>query len=403
MKIKLIGLISLIGSISPIGSAAAQTADSSRLALHADVHLFFTDNEYSANRVDGYTLPGFTLRPYVEWHVDPAVTLQAGMHWLHYWGHAGFPHGPVNDVLSLASDSLDAVHLLPWMQATVAFTPGLRLVVGSLVNTDGHGLPYPLYNPERLYATDPEAGVQLLADWRHLKADLWCNWRNFIWYRSATQEVFDIGMSLRPTLPLGGDWTLAVPLHLLVQHHGGEGLADTNLGHVNHSNAAAGLAFSRCHNGLRLAAEGYAMLYSRSGEPENPLVYDEWGCLRSEPVNFKQGWSAYALLKADWRSTVAEVSYWTGERFVPLLGPLHFSNVSANTPHMTHDRIRVLTLRASHAWHWPHSSLTLHGAFHYYFPYTGDRTDYWKCYMPDATMFSLGCMLDLHPSLTLIR
>ena len=390
-----------IEPIMPITPMLAQ--DSNHIVLHVDVQQFFIDNEYSANRVDGYTLPGFTMRPYLAWQVNPKVEFQAGVHWLHYWGNSGYPRGPINEPSPASSDTVDAIHLLPWMQAKVGITPEITLVAGSLVNTDGHGLPYPLYNPERLYAVDPEAGLQMLADFSHLNADLWVDWRNFIWQHSTTQEVFNVGVSLQPRWPINNRWEIYLPLHLLVQHHGGESLADTTLGHDNRSNASVGIGLNYRHNKLTITAEAHAMHYSRSGEPEGTLIYDEWGCLRSNPIDFKQGWGGYAMLKASYRNTNAELSYWMSEKFVPLLGCYHFSNVSCNTPYMTHDRIQVLTLRGSHTLPLEHCDLTVLGAFHYYFPYTGDRKDYWKCYMPDEGMFSFGCLINIHPTIVLVK
>lgn len=412
MRKILIGLAGLIGfmGLTPINPAnsflpinAVHAQDSNRITLQVDVQHFFIDNEYIANRIDGYTLPGFVLRPYVSWQVNPKVELQIGANWLHYWGNTGFPKGPLNEIRPAANDTVDAIHLLPWMQAKISFTPEIQLVIGSLVNTDGHGLPYPLYNPERIYAVDPESGLQMLFDYRHLKADIWVDWRNFIWQHSNTQEVFNAGLSLLPRWPVGDKWEMYLPLHVLVQHHGGQALTDRNMGHDNRWNSSAGIGLRYSHKDLALSAEAHAMYYCRTGESEGTLVYDEWGCLRSYPLNFKQGWGGYALLRTNYRNSELEMSYWASEKFVPLLGLYHFSNISSNTPNITFDRIQVITLRGSHTVQLGVCDLTLLGGFHYYFPYTGDRKDYWKCYMPDTGMFSLGCLINIHPSITLLR
>lgn len=403
MKLRLAGLIGLLGLLGLMGAERPVAAqDSARLALHLDGTLFFVNNEYTGNRLDGYTLPGFALQPKVEWRMDRLVSLQGGLHWLHYWGAVGFPQGPLNEVHPLGSDTLGPLHVVPWLQARIALAPALTLVLGSLHNADGHGLPYPLYNPERLYAVDPDAGAQLLLDCRHAAADLWVDWRRFIWYRSPFQEIINGGLTLVPRLPLGA-WELALPLHTVVQHHGGEGLYDSTQSHYNHFNAAAGLRLGYTGGDLRLTAEAYALHYSRTGGPEGQLVYDEWGCLRSEPLRFKQGWGASTRLHAAWRGAEAEVAYWVGERFVPILGSYHYSNVSSNTPSMTHDRIRVLSAGARYRWQFGDCDLEMQGTLYHYFAYTADRKDYWKCYCPAETMFGLGALLRLHPTIPLVR
>ena len=85
------GLMGLI-PIQPIGLFNTIMAqDSARLALRVDASQFFQDNEYFGLHAEGYTLPGFYLRPVVEWHVTPLVTLEAGAHWLHFWGARNYP------------------------------------------------------------------------------------------------------------------------------------------------------------------------------------------------------------------------------------------------------------------------------------------------------------------------
>ncbi|MCR5445961.1 MAG: hypothetical protein K6E96_09855 [Bacteroidales bacterium] len=401
-KIVVLAVLAFLGGLE-LHSTVAQTTDSSRLALHLDGTLFFVDNEYTGNRLDGYTLPGFTLRPTVEWRLDRRVTLQGGLNWIHYWGNTGFPQGPLNEVRPIASDTLSPLHLLPWLQARFDLSPGLCLVIGSLVNTDGHGLPYPLYNPERLYAVDPEAGAQLLLDYRYLTADLWVDWRRFIWYSSPWQEIINGGLTLVPRLALGENWEVALPLHAVVQHRGGEGLYDSTQSHYNFVNAAAGIRVSHTSGDLRLTAEANALHYSRSGASEGQLVYDEWGCLRSEPLNFKRGWGASARMGAAWRGADVDVAYWVGERFVPILGSYHYSNISSNTPSMTHDRIQVLTASGRYCWQFSGCDLEAQGTLYHYFAYTADRKGYWKCYCPAETMFALGLLVRLHPTISLVK
>ena len=400
MRLKLIGLIGLLGLIGPMSSANAQ--DSVRLALHLDGTLFMVDNEYTGCRLDGYTLPGFALRPTVAWRLGGPLTLQGGLHWLHYWGGSGFPPGPLNEVRPTGSDTLVGPHILPWLRARFDFGNNVTLVVGSLNNTDGHGLVCPLYNRERLYAVDPEAGAQLLIEQRLLTADLWVDWRQFIWDRSPMQEIINGGLTLVPRWS-SGRWSAELPLAAVVQHRGGEGLTDTTLGHYNLLNATVGLRLGYRIGSMWLKAEGYLLGYARTGHPEGELVYDEWGCLRSEPLDYKRGWGAWTRMAAQWDHGAIEVAYWVSERFRPILGSYHYSNFSSNTSSMTHDRIKVLSVGGHYRWQWTGYDLELQGTLYHYFPFTADRKDYWKCYCPSETMASLGVLVRLHPTIRLIK
>lgn len=47
---------------------------------------FFHDNEYQGYLSDGYTLPGFRLRPTLTYQPLSNVKLDVGAYLLHYWG-----------------------------------------------------------------------------------------------------------------------------------------------------------------------------------------------------------------------------------------------------------------------------------------------------------------------------
>ena len=379
----------------------ASAQDTSRITLCIDNLHFFVNNEYAASRVDGYTLPGFVLRPRVAWRVEERVKVEAGVHWLHYWGNHSFPNKTLEGWNS-ADSSHSPLHMLPWLQAKVDLSPWLTAVFGSLDNNDGHHLPLPLYNPERQYAADPEAGVQLMVNRRAVQADLWVDWRNYIWNHSPEQDRFAAGFSVRGRLHLGDNWELYLPLHGVLLHNGGEGVTDTTLPVRSRMNGAAGIGVSATLGNLDIAAEGYLMgYYNNRGENSTPLR-DSLGYMVSPGMDFRSGWGFYPVLKAGYKGWHLEASYWQGKRFVPLLGCYHFSNISSNTPDMTHDRIRVLTVRGGYTYgRLKHCTLSVEGSYYHYFPFTGDRTGYLKVISPASDLFSVGLFLHLHPRITL--
>lgn len=376
--------------------------DTSRVTLCIDNLHFFVDNEYAASRVDGYTLPGFVLRPHVEWRIEERLKVQAGVHWLHYWGNHGFPTNSSLEGWNSYSTNDSKIHLLPWLQARIDLTPWLTAVFGSLENNNGHHLPLPLYNPERQYAADPEAGVQLMMNHSAVQADIWIDWRDYIWNYSPTQEKFCAGLSARLRMHLGETIELYIPLHALLLHNGGEGVTDTTLLVRSRINGATGLGVRAQLGDLSIAAEGYIMGYfNNRGENGRP-VRDSLGWMTSKPVDFRTGWGFYNMLTADFKGWHIETSYWQGKQFVPLLGCYHFSNISSNTSDMTHDRIRVLTVRGSYTYSGlKHCTLKAEAAYYHYFPFTADRTGYLKVYSTASDLFSIGLFLHLHPRIRL--
>lgn len=389
-----------LAPIEPTVSVCAQ--DTSRVSLCIDNLHFFVDNEYAASRVDGYTLPGFVLRPRVAWRVEERLRVEAGVHWLHYWGVHGFPAGGSLEGWGDYSADGEKVHVLPWLQARVALTRWMSVVFGSLDNNEGHHLPLPLYNPERSYAADPEAGVQVRVDHRAVQADLWVDWRDFIWNHSPGQERFVAGISARCRLHGGEGWEFYVPVHAVLLHNGGEGVTDSTVPVRSRMNGAAGLGLSATPGDLNVAVEGYIMGYfnnrGENGTPER----DSLGWMTSKPVDFRTGWGFYNMLKADFKGWHMEASYWQGKQFVPLLGCYHYSNISSNTSDMTHDRIRVLTVRGGYTYNGvKHCTLKVEGSYYHYFPFTADRTGYLKVYSAASDLFSVGLFMDLHPKIKL--
>lgn len=368
--------------------------DTNTVFLHIDGSTFFIDNEYFGDRVRGYTLPGFVLQPKVEYRLSDKVTLKGGFHWLNYWGARNYPVTSAYDAYPRYDSISRPMHLLPWLQARIDFTPKLTLLLGCLDNGN-HDLPMPLYNYERAVVGDPEAGLELMFSSPGLEMDFWTDWREFIWYRSPILERFTMGFSGKLYNDFGR-WTLYLPLHFIAQHEGGQSMADAadSLPNNSNFNAAAGLGIIMYeftdHSHLDFSC--HAMLYHQHKNPTVP---------------FTKGWGIYPEVKliGDHWSFLA--SYWYGKDFVPLMGSWHFSNLSANTAGLTFDRTRVITLSAR--WKWSpfdkpgHSScfLTLHGTLYHYLPSTGTSADGATHEYDHRNQFTIGVAFNFAPTITL--
>ena len=383
MKEKLLGLICLMGlmgliPIQPIGLFNTIMAqDSARLALRVDASQFFQDNEYFGLHAEGYTLPGFYLRPVVEWHVTPLVTLEAGAHWLHFWGARNYPSAQSLDVWQRESDTATAAHVLPWVRVEMAWKrerAEWRVVMGNL---RPHKLPMPLYNPERLYAADPEAGVQMMMDAKHFDLDVWVDWREYIWQRSSRQERFTAGVSSQWATSFG-KWGLLVPLHVIGQHVGGQGLAE-HKPVQNHFNGAIGLMGQLRGENFELTGGCYAMGYTQKNAPDIP---------------YKRGWGLYPMVNgkcALWGGELGmDAGYWHGHGFVPLLGSVLFSNV-AYVDGITYFRYnRMMSIGANYRWKIECGELKVEGRWYRYFE------------KKDPSQYSVGVFIDLAPRLTIV-
>ena len=393
---KLLGLIGLMGlmgflPIEPILSMnPIHAQDTNTLFLHVDGSTFFIDNEYFGDRMSGYTLPGFVLQPKVEWKLHSNITLQGGLHWLHYWGARDYPATTAYNAYPFYDSVSRPMHLLPWIQAKLKLSQTVTLLLGCLDNSNHHNLPLPLYNQERTLVADPETGFQLKAQGRWFDVDIWADWREFIWDRSPVPERFTAGLTGELNHIWGDKWIVYLPLNFIVQHEGGQNMSVSH--NINNNfNASAGLGIT--NNYPISNHECYFDLSCRF------MWYHQRG---NAIVPFSQGWGIYPemnMLLGNW-SFLA--SYWYGKDFVPLLGSWHFCNLSANTAGLTFDRTQVVTIDIR--WHWipiPSCGLTFHGTLYHYLPSTGTFTDGTTTDYSHRNQFAVGATFNFCPMLRL--
>lgn len=378
---KLLGLMGLMGLMGflPINPIMAQESD--RVELRVETRQFFQDNEWFGLHGTGYTLPGFYMRPVVSYVTKTrgcVVNLEGGAHWLHFWGARHYPSAGSLGVWQEDSDTATAVHVLPWVRAEIGAEDGRWMVtMGSLRE---HDMPLPLYNPERQYAADPEAGVQLRLDYRHLETDLWVDWQEYIWQRSRRQERFTAGVSGAVKWQRGA-WGVKVPVHVTGQHVGGQGLKE-HKAVQNRFNGAVGLmAEWRREGRWRVAGGCYAMGFTHKNMPMIP---------------YRRGWGLYPTVSFEreterWETAV-DAGYWQGHGFVPLLGSVLFSNVG-NVEGTTYFGMnRMVTAGARYRWRGVEAgSITVEGRWYHYFE------------KEKASQYTVGLFIELKPKVELWR
>lgn len=291
--------------------------DTQTLAIDADALAFFKNNEFNADHVTGYTLPGFWVQPRLTYQPLDAVRIEAGFHALVFNGANKYPCFTYHDIARWKGDQYQyGAHLLPFLRAQ-AQLGSVNFVFGTIYGGANHGLVEPLMNAENNLTQDPEMGFQLLVDKPRYHLDAWINWQSFIFREDTHQEAFTVGLSQRialnaPQSPLA--WY--VPIDILFQHRGGE-IDSCELNMATLDNAALGLglrwnANGKVFNGMTAEALGLAC-WKQHG--------DVWP--------FKSGFGASLMLSADLfrQLRVFATTVWA-HNFCPLYGSPFFSTFS---------------------------------------------------------------------------
>lgn len=353
-------------------------------------HNFFKDNEYKAEKLAGYTLPGFTLEPVMRFDYDHRLSIEAGLHLLHFWGADQYPLGVHYGVIPNASERHTRLfRVKPVMRVRLNVGSKLNFVLGSLYNNQYHQLPMPLYNRELSYAADPETGAQILMDYKHFSMDLWIDWQQFSFRNSTKQEQFVFGCSaMAKPLNKSDKYTLSVPFYFLAQHHGGE-LMQTRTPVVTAFNAATGLDFRKYFAGR--------------------FKYLQVGCLvtgythsKAEGMPFQKGWGIYPSMSMNAFNTTLELGYWRSGCFIPLLGLPHFGNISTRYSGLVFDPMTVMHAQLSYAYDkLTFASVQLEAGLYVYPPFHGDRPGYDKVIRGSAVGFDFGLHVKFNPEFSI--
>ncbi|MCC8171400.1 MAG: hypothetical protein LIP00_06365 [Parabacteroides sp.] len=290
---------------------------------------FFRDNEFKGKTQDGYTLPGFWVKPKLIYYPLKNIRLEAGAYLLKYWGATKYPSSATYQILPSwnADQYQHGFRALPFFRAQLALSSQVDLVLGDIYGGADHQLIAPLYDPERNLTADPEAGVQLLYDCRFLKLDAWANWESFIFRDSPHQEAFTFGLSTRFKLNAPESrFHVYVPLQVVMQHRGGEIDTVTTSSVQTWANLAAGVGVAynvNCGVLKRISLEMAAAYFSQQA---------------GDVLPFDNGYGFYPKLSADIYDFHLEAAYWKCKDFIPLLGSPFFGAVSTAEPGMTFRR-----------------------------------------------------------------
>ncbi len=308
------------------------------LSFELDNTLFFKNNEFDGQYIKGYSLPGLWTQPKFVFHAFSNIKFEVGAHALIYRGAYKYPNYAYNDIALWKGNQYQrGAHVVPFVRAQVALK-NLNIVLGNIYGGQNHGLIDPLYNPELNLTADPEAGVQLLYDIKRFHLDLWLNWESFIFTKDTHQEAFTVGLSTRTLLnDVSSKWHLYLPVQVIGQHRGGEGLQGNNRPVSTLINGAAGIGTTRAFNKKWFKALHF--------ETDVLGYYQQSGNLWPH----SKGLAGYIRATAELRDDfMINAGYYICKNFISLFGSPYYGAVSMTDDQLTFDKPQTLSLTAEY-------------------------------------------------------
>ncbi|NOT74146.1 MAG: hypothetical protein HOP08_04395 [Cyclobacteriaceae bacterium] len=280
-------------------------ADSGKFAVGLNTLAFFKNNEYTRTIIDGYTLFGFQFQPYVSYHLNKNVRIDAGGYFQKDFGNSKF-------------STIAPIFSIKWNKNEYS------VIFGNLESSLNHRLIEPLYDFERVLNNRLETGVQFQINREDLFVDLWIDWQYMQYWRDTQQEQLVAGLSAQKKILKIGSGSLSVPIQLMTRHQGGQldiaGLAIQTL-----VNTAVGLNWSQPINGLvsQIGLNGF-YLYDKDLTNSRQAYKDGSGYYLNGTLSTKFGlevmasyWKAEEFIAFDGGKIYPAVSYFDNTRIQP--------------------------------------------------------------------------------------
>ena len=185
-------------------SAIESPVDSSKLSLTINASGFFHNNEFFSTDVEGYTLTGNYIQPFIQYSIAENLSIGAGAHLLKYNGQEGF-----NQKLPLLNIRY---------QASENFT----ILLGSYNGGDNFKLPEMLYARELQFTKLVNNGVSIKYNNERIRVQTWLDWERFIEAGDFFREEFSFGTSAHYSVINNEQTELSIPLYLMANHKGGQ-------------------------------------------------------------------------------------------------------------------------------------------------------------------------------------
>lgn len=180
-----------------------EPSDSGKLFAGVNAMGFLKNNEYTRTIIQGYTLFGFQLQPYLSLHVAKNLRLDAGAFLQKDFGNENF--STATPVFSLKWKSKD-----------------YSIIFGNIEGSLNHRLIEPLYDFERVLNRRLETGVQFQVIRENLFVDAWFDWQYMQYLNDPRQEQFVAGLSFQKRMLTIGSGSIHFPFQIMARHQGGQ-------------------------------------------------------------------------------------------------------------------------------------------------------------------------------------
>ena len=298
------------------------------LLFNPNVTTFVRDAEYFLPYTKGYSALGFFLKPTFTYNHDERLSVSAGLH-----------------LLGIAGDHKRLREVSPIVRIEYRPVKGIRIVGGTLSDECiGHGLYQPMYDYDRLFYANKEDGLQVFAYTKHWQSEMWCNWEDFIVVDSPWQEKFTFGWvntiatSFKPDNYKDVRHWIGIPIHLMMNHRGGQidAVQDTCIETL--ANVATGLIYSintPKSGSFRVDLPVFGFSNRSDGQHIHTHFKKGWG-IYPQLVYSKCWFSSRELSKGEIDYTVhekrryldANIGYWYGDGFISGRGSYLFQSRS---------------------------------------------------------------------------
>jgi hypothetical protein len=272
-----------------------EPVDSNKLFLGINMLGFAKNNEFFDTMIDGYTLFGYQLNPYLSYNISKNVRLDAGVYVQKDFGNDEYSDVKPTFSLKIRQNNFN-------------------FIFGTLEGSIHHRLIEPLYDFERVLNNRLENGAQMI--WMkedNLFLDVWIDWQKMIYTNSTEPERFTAGISFNKRLFTFGNVHVDLPLQLVAAHQGGQ--IDTEDNEViTRLNLAGGLTLEGTSTAF-INGWGIKSYVTNSSTNADVPVFDQNGV----------GFFINPYLKTKIGLTLMG-SYWYGDRFLTIQGsPLYAS------------------------------------------------------------------------------
>lgn len=281
-------------------SSRIDTTKSGDLMVGIRALAFNKDNEYFNKIVDGYTLFGYQLNPYLSYYPSEKVMLELGVFVWKDFGNSKYTQIAPTFTIGFKMDSL-------------------TFYFGTIRGSLNHRLIEPLYNFENVIFRRLENGIQSIYHKKNIYIDAWVDWEVMQYYYDSRQEELWGGISTIVTPVDNENLMVTIPVQAVAKHIGGQ--IDTNQTPLTTIlNGALGLGVYYKRPGAR---------FLKGVNFDNYWVfYKDFSFTKLRP--FQEGSGAYLNITFLTKLGDLMVSYWRGNNYIGIKGGDLYQSVSTS-------------------------------------------------------------------------